>query len=242
MPFSIAGPASPAIPSLDGINRAVDRLSSGVRTDYQNQAAEAAISGRLDTLNGESTVNIKDAINQISALQQADQTLQQGKELTQRIQELSVQSGNGALSQTDRDVINSEVSGLVNDLDDLLENAQFNGQSLFGDNTVDTQPVSNQIKTLQSNDELDLSAVDQLQADLSQLQASAGAKLSGLSQQIEQELDARLSREFQQSQIADSDIASDVVNLIKERLTFEASVKAFQHQRMAESSIINLLD
>ncbi|MFN3238745.1 MAG: flagellin [Pseudomonadales bacterium] len=245
MPFSIAGPASPAIPSLDGINRAADRLSSGLRTDYQQQAAEAAISGRLDTLAGESTVNVKNAINQISALQQADQTLQQGKELTQRIQELSVRSANSTLSAADQQAISAERDGLLTDLDDLLENAQFNGQPLFSDaidGNNDIASIRDQVAQVSSSDEFDQNALSQIQEDLSSLSAELGAEQSGLTQQIEQELDAQLARSFQQSQLADVDYATEVVNLLREQINFEASVKAFDHQRMAESAIINLLN
>lgn len=242
MPFSIAGPASPAIPSLDGINRAADRLSSGLRTDYQLQAAEAAISGRLDTQIGESTVNIKNAINQISALQQADQTLSQGKDLTERIQELSIQSRNGALSQSDQEIISKEASNLLGELDNLLENSRFGGQPLFSEATVDVDEIREQVKTLDAADTIDQTDLKHLSEDLASLQTTLGVKQSGLSAQIQREFEARQSQISQQSRIADSDSAEDVAKLIQEQLNFEARVKAFNYQRLAESSFINLLN
>ena len=236
MPFSIAGPASPAIPSLDGINRATDRLVSGLRTDFQMQAAETAIAGRLDTQIDESTVAIKNTINQISALQQADQTLGQGKELVDRIQELSVQGSSSLLSETDRLAIDNEISELVNDLDNLIEDARFNGEPLFGSNTVNVERLQNQI------DEFDQSHTSELQDEISQLRANIGAELNGLEQTMAEQFNKQTNLESQLSEISDPDYASDVANLIKEQLLFEASVKAFDHQKMAESTIIELLN
>jgi len=66
--FLIAGPASPALPSLDGINRATDRISSGLRIDYQQNAAEAAITGRFDTAVGETTIEFRNALNQAAVI------------------------------------------------------------------------------------------------------------------------------------------------------------------------------
>ena len=69
MPFSIAGPSGPALPSLDGINKATDSISSGQQVNDKNNAMETAIVGRLDSAIGESTVSIRNAISQISSLQ-----------------------------------------------------------------------------------------------------------------------------------------------------------------------------
>jgi flagellin-like hook-associated protein FlgL len=236
MPFSIAGPASPAIPSLDGINRAMDRLSRGLRTDYQQQAAEAAIAGRLNSQIGENTLGIKNAINQTSALQRADQTLGQGKELVDRIQELAVQGLSNLLSETDRLAVDNEISSLISDLDNLVEEARFNGEPLFGANTVDTESLEQKIS------EFDGSNVSDLQTEISGLHSQLGTELNGLERAINQQFEGQIGLKSQLSPIADSDFASNVADLIKEQLLFEASVKAFDHQKMAESTIIELLN
>ncbi len=242
MPFSIAGPASPALPSLDGINRATERISSGIRTDFQDQAAEAAIAGRLDTQIGESTIGIRNAISQSSALQQADQTLGQGKDLSERIQELAVQSNSSVLSDSDQSAIQQEAEGLINDLDRLIEQAQFNGEPLFGDNTVNVENLQDQIRQLSDGDSIDQDALSELQEELTGLQADVGAQLNGIERGINQQLDAQINLESSRSDLADTDFATEIAELIKEQFLFEASVKAFDHQRVAEESIIQLLN
>ena len=148
MPFSISGPASPALPSMEGINRAADRISSGLRVDYQQSAAEAAITGRFDTAAGENTISIRNAINQISALQKADQTLGQGTELVERIQALSVQAGNGALSEADQSAIKNETQGLLEQFADNLNQAEFNGNPLFGTDGLETEALEQKLNEL----------------------------------------------------------------------------------------------
>ena len=54
--------------------------------------------------------------------------------------------------------------------------------------------------------------------------------------------DNQLQLDSQLSRVEDADYASDVADLIKEQLLFEASVKAFDHQKMAEATIIELLN
>lgn len=241
MPFSIAGPASPALPSLDGINRATERISSGLRTEFQEQAAEAAISGRLDSQIGESTIDIRNAVNQISALQKADQTLGQGKELTQRIQELAIQSSSKLLPKADQLAIDQEMSGLVQDLDDLFQQAKFNDGALFGSHTVDVSQVASKISEIDSEN-VDQNNLAKIQDQIVRLQADAGAQLNDLDRSISEQFETELNLYEQRSQLTDTDLATDVAELIKEQLLFEASVKAFDHQKMAESSILQLLN
>tara|TARA_R110002073_G_scaffold5076_6_gene32055 strand:- start:836 stop:1597 length:762 start_codon:yes stop_codon:yes gene_type:complete len=252
MPFSIAGPASPALPSLDGINRATDRISSGLRIDYQQNAAEAAITGRFDAAAGENTVSIRNAINQTSALQKADQTLGQGTETIERIQALTVQAGNGALNSADRLAIDEESKGLLDQFAEDLARANFNGNSLFTNNGsgsaglrnegIDIEALSARLDILrQSKDSINGDQLEELQAEVSLLRANIGAELNGIESRVEQLATTGLSIESSRSRLSDADLATEMVNLIQEQIQFEASVKVFDHQRLAEESILNLL-
>ncbi|MCB1647190.1 MAG: hypothetical protein KDI36_17140, partial [Pseudomonadales bacterium] len=131
MPFSIAGPASPALPSLDGINRIAQRISSGTSVEFRDNAAEAAIAGRLDTVQGERTVSVRNITDQISAAQKADDTLGYVSSLVERIQSYEVQLGNGALNQNDRSVIEDQIASDRRSARDAIQNASFNGNPLF---------------------------------------------------------------------------------------------------------------
>jgi flagellin len=248
MPFSIAGPASPALPSLDGINRATDRISSGLRIDYQQNAAEAAITGRFDAAVGESTIEIRNALNQVSALQKADQTLGQNQELVERIQALTVQSGNGALSTDDKTLIGEEIQGLLDQFADELADANFNGNQLFDGDGIDTEALQLKLDSLRQNagnepwQELQgLQGLQELQSEVSKLRASIGSDINTIDSRIEHLSSSSIALESSRSQLSDTDLAIEVANLIQEQINFDASVKVFNHERLAEESILNLL-
>lgn len=242
MPFAIAGPSSPALPSLEGINRATDRISSGLRIDYQQNAAEAAITGRFDTAVGENTISIRNAINQISALQKADQTLGQGTEMVERIQALGIQAGNGALSTRDKSVIDNEIKSLLNQFADDLAGADFNGNQLFGSDGIDVKELEDKLNQLRQSDaSVSLEQADDIQNELSRLQTSLGAEQNAISSQIDALGSKQLTIASSESRLSDADLAVEMANLIQEQIMFEASVKVFDQQRMAEESILNLL-
>lgn len=242
MPFSIAGPASPALPSLDGINRATDRISSGLRIDYQQNAAEAAITGRFDTAAGENTISIRNAINQTSALQKADQTLGQGTAIVERIQALAVQSKNGTLNSDDQALITEESKGLLDQFADDIAHANFNGNQLFGGDGIDIEALAIKLDSLRQNmSAITSDQLEELQTEISGLRADIGAEQNTIVSQVDQLSSGSLSIESSRSRLSDTDLATEMANLIQAQIQFEASVKVFDHQRLAEESILSLL-
>lgn len=250
MPFSIAGPSGPALPSLDGINKATDSISSGQRVNYENNAAEAAITGRLDTAVGESTISIRNATNQISSLQKADQTLGQATELVERIQALSVQAGNGALSESDLDIIDKQQQGLIEDTSKLLNDAKFNGQALFAESQlseaelaesgIDIESLKAKLDSIRASGITDES-LDDIQSEISLARSEIGAEQNALSSRISSLEGELQSNQESRSSISDTDFASEFAKLIQEEILFKANVKVFNHRLLAEESLINLL-
>jgi len=240
MPFSIAGPSGPALPSLDGINKASDSISSGQRANYQNNAAEAAITGRLDTALGESTIAIRNATNQISSLQKADQTLGQATELVERIQALRVQEGNGALSKSDRDIINRQQQSLIEDTTNLLDDASFNGQALFSESGINIESLKAKLDSIRNSGVTDES-LESIQAEISNARSETGAEQNALRSSIDSLEGELQSTQESRSSLSDADIASEFANLIQQEILFEANVKVFNHRLLAEESLLNLL-
>ncbi|MBL4681959.1 MAG: hypothetical protein JKY88_14705 [Pseudomonadales bacterium] len=240
MPFSIAGPSGPALPSLDGINKASDSISSGQRANYQNNAAEAAITGRLDTALGESTIVIRNATNQISSLQKADQTLGQATELVERIQALRVQEGSGALSKSDKDIINRQQQSLIKDTTNLLDDANFNDQALFSESGINIESLKAKLDSLRSSGVTNES-LDNIQAEISNARSEIGAEQNVLSSSIGSLEGELQSTKESRSSLSDTDFANEFANLIQQEILFEANVKVFNHRLLAEESLLNLL-
>lgn len=242
MPFSIAGPSFPALPSMEGINRAADRISNGQRVDFQNNAAEAAISGRFDTVIGEATVSIRNATNQISSLQKADQSLGHASALIQQAQSLSVHAGNGALSDSDLDVIEKQSQTLVEEAISTLDQASFNGNPLFGNTGIDIERLQQKLQSLRdAGKPLDQETLSDVQDEISTHRASVGAEQNAITSRIETLESELIAARGSRSSITDTDYAEEFVNLLKEEILFKANVAVFNHRRLAEQSIIDLL-
>jgi len=227
---------------MDGINRAADRISSGQRIDFQNNAAEAAISGRFDSLIGEATVSIRNATNQISSLHKADQSLEYTGKLIEQVQSYAVQTGNGALSGSDLNEIEKQGSTLIDEALTSLDNASFNRKRLFGENGIDIEQLREKILAMKNSDNaMDMDALKEIHNEISIARATIGAEENVTRSKVESIENELIAAKKSRSNIADADFAEEFANLLKEELIFQANVKVFNHRRLAQESIINML-
>jgi len=110
----------------------IQRLSSGLRINSaRDDAAGLAISERFTTQIRGLNVAVRNANDGVSLAQTAEGALGEVGTNLQRIRELAVQSANATNSQTDRDALNAEVSQLVDEIDRVAKQAEFNGTKLL---------------------------------------------------------------------------------------------------------------
>jgi len=110
----------------------IEKLSSGLRInkagdDASGLAVSEKMRAQISGLN-QSMRNTQDAV---SFLQVTEGYLDETTTILQRMRELSVQAGNGIYSSQDRMLINVEVSQLINEVDRIAGQAQFNGMNLL---------------------------------------------------------------------------------------------------------------
>lgn len=67
----------------------------------------------------------------ISFIQTADGYIEETMSILQRIRELSIKASNGIYSNTDRLYMQTEVSGLIDEIDKIASQAQFNTLKIF---------------------------------------------------------------------------------------------------------------
>lgn len=112
--------------------KSIEKLSSGYRINRAaDDAAGLAISekmrGQIRGLS-QGTRNVQDGI---SLLQVADGALSEVSEMLHRIKELAVQAANGTNTDTDREFIEDEVFLLLEAIDEISEDTEFNTIPLF---------------------------------------------------------------------------------------------------------------
>ena len=116
----------------NGLNTAMTDLSSGLRINTAaDDAAGYAITEDLTSqVNGLNQAN-SNAQDATSLVQTADGALNDVAQMLQRVRELAVEYQGGTLDSTDQNAIVSEVQQLASQIEQIGNQAQFNGISLF---------------------------------------------------------------------------------------------------------------
>jgi flagellin len=114
----------------------IAKMASGARIGgASDDPAGQAISSRMSSqLRGMSQVmrNLNDGT---SMLQVADSAMANVVDSLQRLRELAVQSGDGGMSDTDRGALQQEAIQILAQISDVGKSTQFNGQTLFSQDT-----------------------------------------------------------------------------------------------------------
>jgi flagellin len=114
------------------IAKDLEKLSSGQRINRaSDDASGLAVSEKMRSqirgLN-QAGQNIQ---NGISFIQTSEGYLSETTDIVHRLRELAVQSANGIYSQSDRQMIQVEVSQLVDEVNRVASHAQFNGMNML---------------------------------------------------------------------------------------------------------------
>lgn len=113
----------------------MEKLSSGMRINKAgDDASGLAVSEKLRSQIRGLNQAERNIENGISFIQATEGYLQETQDIMHRLRELSVQSANGIYSDEDRRQIQVEVSQLINEVDRIASQAEFNGMKvLLGD-------------------------------------------------------------------------------------------------------------
>lgn len=122
-----------------------EKLASGRRINSAADGAAAQqIIDRLTSQEAGLGQAVRNAYDGISLSQVADAGLGSVNDDVQRIRELSVQAGNGILSDADRSAIQQEITQLQDNIRNTIDTTEFAGQQLLSDDgTINFQIGAN---------------------------------------------------------------------------------------------------
>ncbi|MCP5501789.1 MAG: flagellin [Leptospiraceae bacterium] len=116
----------------ESMSKDMEKLSSGMRINRAgDDASGLAVSEKMRAqVNGlrRAEMNAEDGI---SLIQTTEGWLQETQEIVQRIRVLSVQAANGIYTEEDRQQIQVEVSQLIDEIDRIASQAEFNKMKLL---------------------------------------------------------------------------------------------------------------
>jgi flagellin len=124
------------------LQTAMERLSTGKRINSaKDDAAGLAIASRMTSQIKSMSVAIRNANDGISLAQTAEGALGEVTNMLQRMKELATQSASGTYSDTDRGNMQTEVTELAAQIDDVLRNTKFNNVQLFASDKDITKSI-----------------------------------------------------------------------------------------------------
>jgi len=242
-----------------------ERLSSGSRINSaRDDAAGLAISERLSTkLNGIDAA-IRNSGDAISSIQVADGALNSISKNIGRIQELAIQSANGALNDQDRQALQKEASQLIEESNNILENTNFNGKALLSSDDafkiqLDSADSSISISgkdLLTEFDSLGFSEIDiskqdsavaaiSVLSDASELTISRATELGASSKRIENSIEnlatSRINSAEAKSRISDTDFAKTISDLATRQIQDQVQIAMQAQANSNKSSVLRLL-
>ncbi|MBI2425083.1 MAG: flagellin FliC [Candidatus Hydrogenedentes bacterium] len=246
------------------LNKSLERLSSGLRINRAaDDAAGLAIAEAFRSQVRGTAVATRNSQDGISLVQTAEGALSETTNILQRIRELAVQSANGTQSTDNRTALNNEVLQLLEQIDDIALDTDFNGvRVLSSAQTITLQAGAFTSQTLtvsysgaKTND-LGISAVrissvasavaaistiDNALRSVNSLRSTLGATQNRLeftinTLQIQQE-----NASASESAIRDADIAQETIRFTRNQILVSAGTSVLAQANVIPQTALQLL-
>lgn len=140
------------------MSKSTEKLSSGYKINHaKDNPSGIALSKRMHAqIRGLSTAS-QNASDGISVIETAEGALTEVHDMLQRLNELSIKSANGTMSDKDRESVQEEVDQLLDEVNRIAKSTEFNGSVLL-DGTYDLKGYVEESENNASAG-LDLSAI-----------------------------------------------------------------------------------
>jgi len=250
--------------STIALNTSLQRLSSGLRINSaKDDAAGLAIAeGFRSVVNG-AAVAQRNAQDGVSLVQTAEGALSETTNILQRMRELAVQSANGTQSTTNRQALDNEVQQLLQQIDSIATDTEFNGlRILSSSQSVTLQAGAQQGQTLviavqgASTRDLGVSAVrissvvqavgalstiDTAIRSVSSLRSTLGAFQNRLEFTINTLAIQQENSSASESAIRDADIAQETIKFTRNQILVSAGTSVLAQANIVPQTALQLL-
>ncbi|NOQ30785.1 MAG: hypothetical protein GQ570_06650 [Helicobacteraceae bacterium] len=209
-------------------------LSSGKKDPIDDPAIAMIASAMMSDIMTD-TQGLQNANTAISMMQIADGAITQVSEMSTKLQELSVASGNAGLSSSEQDALSAEFSATVETINSTISNASFNGKALFGENIVFSlgssevsialEDMNSEGLSIDSRDSID-DFVKQIQSAMSNI----GSTSNSLQSSANNIMESITQKSAAKSQMSDTDMAEIMAKYQQNDIMLEAGMIAQAHQ------------
>lgn len=176
---------------------------------------------------------VRNANDAIAYMQIADGALKGISDGAIRLNELSVAYNNAALGTDSKNALLNEASRLKEGMGNMLDQASFNGKSVFGEASFyvgsGSIGVSIQKPNVGSADITDQDTILRLQEQTSRIRGDIGSTINQAYSSINANVTASISQAAAASQIVDTDMAQAATDFNSNYLKSNASLFAASH-------------
>lgn len=241
------------------------RLSSGMRiATAADDASGLGISEKMRSQIRSYGVASRNAQDGISMSQTAEGGMAEAGNILVRMRELAMQSSNGTLSADDRTTLNTEFGELIEELDRISADTEFNGTALLDGSTA---TVDIQVG-LDSGDVIDISlvsvdstdlavnasavdtagnagtalgAIDTALTSVNTARGTVGADQNRMQSALRSILSTRENLSAAESRIRDVDVASETADLTRNSILQQAAVSVLSQANAQPQLALSLL-
>jgi flagellin len=252
--------------STDRLQGNYARLSSGLRiATAADDAAGLGISERMRSQIRSYGANLRNTQDGVSLAQTAEGALNEVSGNLSRMRELAIQATNGTLSTTDRAIIDTEFQALIEEIDRISTETEFNGIALLDGSAtagvdiqvgVDTGEVINiglsdvststlGLTSANVTTAADASAVladlDSAIDDINTARGDLGAVTNRLMSSYRSISNTRENLSAAESRIRDVDVASETADLTRNSIMQQAAVSVLAQANAQPQLALSLL-
>ena len=251
-----------------GLANSLSRISSGFRVNKAaDDAAGLGVATNLETQIGSTRTAMRNINDGISIIQTAEGASNEVTDILQRMRELAVQSSSGTLGNTERSFIQDEFVQLRSEVSRIAQVTEFNGITLnnnttssinvqvginsdgnsqiqitLGALTTNALGISGILLDTAANALSALSVLDTAIGTVNSNRSVYGAAQNRLESALNNagvQVEALSSAN---SQIIDTDFATETANLTKLQIMQQAGVAALAQAKNINQSVVSLLN
>lgn len=253
------------------LDQSYNQISTGKRINSAaDDAAGLSISTRFSSQISATQQAQRNGLDAKSLIETEDGALAQISSSIERLQELSVQQGNGILNDSDRAALAKEANQITEQINQVIEQSSFNGKSLFQSETgaqsvnfqlgdkagdvvsltanVTADPIKEGLEQLdfsssESGDTVanSLTTLDAIQQVVTDRRAELGATSNRIDSSVEQLANKEEQTTSARSRVEDADIAKLVSDMIVEQVKQQAQLAVQSQANASAEDTLRLL-
>jgi flagellin len=251
--------------TTSSIQTSMERLSSGYRINKAaDDSAGLAISQKLQSQVGGLDQAQRNAQDAVSLVQTADGAMNEVQSMLQRVRDLAVQYNNGTLSSSDKAAITNEVAQLCAEVSRISSQTKFNGIALlsgggaitFQVGADDGESITVNARSLFgsgasfdvnsavfnfSGSTVVLQSIDDAIDSVSTARSTFGAVQNRLQHTLNNLSTYSENLSASESQIRDTDMASEMVNFTKLQVLQQAGTSMLSQANSQAQGVLRLL-